>query len=99
LAEIKINVNPEVHSPYKCPKCECQKMQIIHKGTKAWKCPICGLEIWDENIPTFEEFRDLLHSGTKEIMNTGYVPTKKKGKGGRSKRRKKKVFYKKYMFE
>jgi hypothetical protein len=83
--------------PTKCPKDE-GVMGSIAGFSGAWKCAVCGLEIWDGDVPTSEEYEELVlldrSASSPEFISRSYVPgTVRPGgsKSGRRWKKKKKV--------
>lgn len=64
----------------------------------AWKCSVCGLEVWGGEVPTVEEYRELVDTkmilqsaSQKPYVSLGYVPgTVRPGGSSTSGRRRKK---------
>lgn len=82
--------------PDACPRCESDMQRVPGQKRDAWKCNVCGLEVWD-NIPSSEEFYDLMHSSPREVYRESTIPlvTGKKGNKNKSgRRRKKKISFK-----
>ena len=85
--------------PVECPKDQGQ-MIPISGFDDAWKCVVCGLEVWDGDVPTLEEYEELVYSSPlqsaswKPYVSRSYVPGTVRGggsKSGRRWRKKKKV--------
>lgn len=66
----------------------------------AWKCVVCGLEIWGGEVPSMEEYEKLIHSGPlqsaswKPYVSLSYVEGTVRGgssKTGRTRKKKKKA--------
>jgi hypothetical protein len=86
--------------PVKCPKDE-GVMESITGFSGAWRCAVCGLEVWDGDVPTPAEYEELVYSGPlqsaswKPYVSRSYVPgTVRPGgssKSGRRWKKKKKV--------
>lgn len=53
--------------PSRCPK-DDGVMQPIPGFDDAWKCAACGLEFWDGDVPTAEEYEDLV-SGRMTLLS------------------------------
>jgi len=81
--------------PGKCPKDE-GAMKPIPGFDDAWKCVVCGLEVWDGDVPTPEEYEELVYSGPlqsaawKPYVSRSYVPGTVRGGGVKTGRRRKK---------
>lgn len=83
--------------PEECPKCH-GLMDPIPKQKEAWKCTICGTEVWSGDLPTYMElhqkYRDHLESRDIENIMSGPVnPKKRKSNSSGRRRRKNKVYY------
>lgn len=82
--------------PAKCPKDE-GVMEPITGFSGAWKCATCGLEVWDGDVPTPEEYEELVYSGSlrsaswKPYVSRSYVPGTVRGGGSKTGRTRKKT--------
>lgn len=85
--------------PTECPKDQGQ-MTPIPGFDDAWKCLVCGLEVWGGEVPTSEEYEELVYSGPlqsaswKPYVSRSYVPGTVRGGGsktGRTRKKKKKA--------
>lgn len=81
--------------PVKCPK-DNGSMKPIPGFDDAWKCVVCGLEMWAGDVPTSEEYEELVYSGPlqsaswKPYVSRSYVPGTVRGGGAKTGRRRKK---------
>jgi hypothetical protein len=80
--------------PTKCPK-DNGSMESIPGFNDAWKCVVCGLEVWAGDVPTSEEYEELVLLGrstsSPEFISRSYVPgTVRPGGSSKSGRRRKK---------
>lgn len=68
----------------------------------AWKCLVCGLEVWGGEVPTVDEYRELVDSkmilqsaSQKPYVSLSYVEGTVRGGGGsktgRTRKKKKKA--------
>lgn len=93
----------EQWKPIRCPK-DDGEMVPINGMSDAWKCIICGLEVWDGDVPTAEEYEELVNSrmvlqpaSQKPFVSLSYVEgtvrggSSKSGRSGWTRRKKKKV--------
>ena len=70
-------------------------MKSIPGFDDAWKCVVCGLEVWAGDVPTSEEYEELILLGrstsSPEFISRSYVPgTVRPGGSSKSGRRRKK---------
>lgn len=96
-------------NPVSCPKCESD-LQLIPGQKDAWKCICCGLEIWDGDVPTKEEYEEMVHSASSlgplytyqrpsiSLAFCGVIKKKGGSKSGR-KRKKKRPFRRNYYID
>jgi len=80
--------------PANCPK-DNGEMKLISGFKSAWKCCVCGLEIWEGDVPTVAEYEELVLLGrsasSQEFISRSYVPgTVRTGGGSKSGRARKK---------
>jgi len=80
--------------PAKCPKGDGE-MKPIFGFKNAWKCCVCGLEIWDGDVPTVAEYDELIKLGRpvshRDYVSRSYVPgTVRPGGSSKSGRARKK---------
>lgn len=86
--------------PTECPK-DGGELYPIPNMDDAWKCPRCGLEIWDGELPTKEEYENdrkklqpLQSASFKPYISRSFVQLPKgshsgsSGGGGRKKKKK-----------
>ena len=67
----------------------------------AWKCSVCGLEVWGGEVPTVDEYRELVDNkmilqsaSQKPYVSLSYVEGTVRGGGsktGRTRKKKKKA--------
>ena len=89
-----------IWEPKTCPK-DDGEMASIPGMDEAWKCSVCGLEIWGGDIPTAEEYEELMtdkmvlqSASYKPYVSRSFVQLPQKSGGsktGRSRKGRRKV--------
>ena len=82
-----------------CPK-DDGEMLPIPGFDEAWKCVVCGLEVWDVEVPTAKEYEELISNkmvlqsaSQKPFVSLSYVEGTVRGgstNSGRSRKKKRK---------